>query len=48
MTGLATWSYVQPAWSADGLSLYAKQGEETNDHEFGDVVRIRLEQFQLR
>lgn len=42
------WSYVQPAWSGDGSSLYAKQGEETSDHEFGDVVRIRLAQFDLR
>ena len=37
------WSYVQPAWGVDGSSLYAKQGEETYDHEFGDVVRIRLQ-----
>ena len=42
------WSYVQPAWSADGLSLFAKQGEETRDHEFGDVVQIRLAQAHLR
>jgi TolB protein len=42
------WSYVQPAWGGDSSSLYAKQGEETSDHEFGDVVRIRLTHFDLR
>jgi TolB protein len=42
------WSYVQPAWSGDGSSLYAKQGEETVNYEFGDIVRIPLAQFDLR
>jgi len=38
------WSHVQPAWSSDGKSIYAYQHEETEDHEFGSVVRIRLEE----
>lgn len=38
------WSYVQPAWSSDGSSLYAKQGEDTTTHEFGDVVHIKLQE----
>ena len=41
------WSYVQPAWSGDGSIIYAKQGEETRDHEFGDIVRIRVAQLDL-
>jgi len=37
-----SWSYTQPAWSFDGKSLLAYQFEETEDHEFGSVVRIAL------
>ncbi len=36
------WSYVQPAWSSDATALFAKQGMETSEYEFGDVVRIQL------
>ena len=37
------WGHAQPAWSADGQHIYAYQFEETSTHEFGSVVRIKIE-----
>jgi len=34
------WSHAQPAWSPDGKSIYAYQLLETEDDEFGSIVRI--------
>lgn len=34
------WSYVQPAWSFAEDSIYAYQHKETEDYEFGSIVRI--------
>ena len=36
------WSYAQPAWSADGNTIYAYQNVETASYEFGDVVDIEV------
>ncbi|NIP18617.1 MAG: hypothetical protein GWM87_10990 [Xanthomonadales bacterium] len=36
------WSHVQPAWSADSRSIFAYQGRETEQYEFGSVVRITV------
>jgi len=35
-------SYAQPAWAADGNSIYAYQNVETATYEFGDVVVIEV------
>jgi len=34
------WSHAQPAWAFDGQSIYAYQLKETEEYEFGSVVRI--------
>ena len=36
------WSYVQPAWSFSGDSIYAQQFAKLGAHEFGTIVRIDL------
>lgn len=36
------WSHAQPAWSADGKGIYAYQLLETEDDEFGSIVRIEV------
>ena len=36
------WSYVQPAWSHDGSSIFAYQNQETAAFEFGDVVVVSV------
>jgi len=36
------WSHAQPAWSSDGQSIYAYQLSETEDAEFGSIVRIGI------
>lgn len=36
------WSHAQPAWGSDGQSIYAYQLVETEDDEFGSIVRIKL------
>jgi len=36
------WSHAQPAWAADGKSIYAYQLLETEDDEFGSIVRIEV------
>lgn len=37
------WSHAQPAWAFDGLSIYAYQLKETEDYEFGSVVRLKIQ-----
>jgi len=36
------WSHAQPAWAADGKSLFAYQLSETETDEFGSIVRITV------
>jgi len=36
------WSHAQPAWSYDGKSIYAYQLEESENHEFGSIVSIKV------
>jgi len=38
------WSHAQPAWAFDGHSIYAYQLKETEDYEFGTVVRIAIKE----
>jgi Tol biopolymer transport system component len=37
------WSHAQPAWGFDGQHIYAYQLKETDQYEFGTVVRISVE-----
>jgi len=37
------WSHAQPAWSADGKSIYAYELLETEDSEFGSIVRFEVD-----
>jgi TolB protein len=34
--------HAQPAWAFDGQSIYAYQFTETEDHEFGSIVSIKV------
>lgn len=34
--------HAQPAWSADGKSIYAYQFKETEEYEYGSIVQISL------
>jgi len=36
------WSHAQPAWAFDGQSIYAYQLSETEDYEFGSIVRLQV------
>lgn len=36
------WSHAQPAWGFDGKHIYAYQLKETEDYEFGSIVRIKV------
>jgi len=36
------WSHAQPAWAFDGQSIYAYQLIETEDYEFGSIVRLEV------
>jgi len=36
------WSHAQPAWAPDGQSIYAYQLIETEEDEFGSIVRISV------
>lgn len=36
------WSHVQPAWAADGASVFAYQLQEDADSEFGMVVQVAV------
>jgi TolB protein len=35
------WSHAQPAWAFDGQAIFAYQLEETEDYEFGSIIKIK-------